>query len=228
MLQYILGKTQKKDILLEVRDWHFDRYQSALMQRNFLLLVALGALLGIAFSVITVSEITKSKSIEPFVIEVNKHSGVTTVVDPLSIKEYSANEAINNYFILRYIRMREAEVVNLQNGTEVRDIVSYLSTKDVRHGFYRNISSSNPDSPLLIYEGAFVDLKVKSVQYLSANSVQVRFALEISRKGSKQRKNKIARIEFEYGALKMPQQAREVNPLGLLITSYRVDDEYYE
>ena len=126
--------------------------------------------------------------------------------------------------------MRETEIVNLKNVSEVTENVSYLSSKSVRNEFYSYIRTSNPESPLVLYgSDAVLDLKIKSVQYLSPTSVQIRFATEaIYSSGSKIRKNKIARVDFEYSSLKMSKKAREKNPLGFLVTSYRVDDEYYE
>ncbi|WP_236870553.1 VirB8/TrbF family protein [Candidatus Bandiella numerosa] len=77
-----------------MKNWSDDRYQSTVIQRNLLLLLLL--LLIVCFILIIISLTTirylkNTQSIDPFVIEIEKKSGVSTVVEPLSIKTYSAD-----------------------------------------------------------------------------------------------------------------------------------------
>src|SRR5476649_1588513 len=90
------------------KNWYKDRYQYVLVQRKLLTVVTVMSLVCTLATVIVISQLTPLKTIEPFVIQVDQRSGITQTVDPMTVKELTANEAVNNYFIVMYIRAREA------------------------------------------------------------------------------------------------------------------------
>src|SRR5262245_52619761 len=90
------------------KNWYKDRYQYVLVQRKVLTLITLLSLSCTLFALFYIAHITPLKTIEPFVIEVDQKSGITQTVDPLTVKELTANEAVNNFFIVQYIRARES------------------------------------------------------------------------------------------------------------------------
>ena len=128
----------------ESRNWYKDRYQSVLLQRRLLMGITLLSMLSTLGSVLVISRLAPLKSVEPFVIQVDQKSGITQVVDPMTVKELTANEAVNNYFVVQYIRSRET-----YNSTDLKrnyPAVKLMSEPSVYGAFVREADPSNPRS----------------------------------------------------------------------------------
>ncbi|ACZ48794.1 type IV secretion system protein VirB8 [Anaplasma centrale str. Israel] len=208
-------------------DWYHDRYSSVVVQRNVLLLLVVLSVFCIAVSTFVIFRIGKTRTIEPFVVEIEKKSGITTLVNPITVKQYSADEVLGNYFIIEYVRARELyDPNNFQYNYYTK--VRLLSSQET-YGEFRNwIRPSNPSSPMTLYSDAVSgNLKVRSLQHLSTGNVQIRFSLEFNNhNGSITKRDRIATLSFRYSSLEMNDQDRQVNPLGFQITYYRADDEF--
>ncbi len=183
----------------------------------------LSALLVAGFIIVGASEF---KKVVPFVIEIEKKSGTAILVDPVSVKQYSADKVLAESFLIRYIKARELfnpNTFQYNYYTEVRLLSSYNVYDDFRYW----VRVSNQDSPVNLYANVLSsNIKIKSIQHITANSVQIRFGLEFNEKNNTIAKDKIAFISYTYSELDMGQDERYVNPLGFQITSYRVDDEF--
>lgn len=212
----------EKDLVAQSRNWYSDRYETILVQRNLLLVLACAMLATILISVFMVGQVTLSKSIEPFVIEVEQRSGITNVVNPLSRQDLLTNEALKSYFLMKYLRAREAySIVDYEYNYST--VVRLFSTREVYQAFKRAISE-DPRSAVTLYGNQVQTiLKVRSIQFLDGGkTAQIRFTIVESR-GPKY--DKIATIAFDFVQMEMTTEERYVNPLGFQVTGYRVDDE---
>ena len=54
--------------------------------------------------VVYINLISQKKTVDPFVVEIEEKSGIPTVVDQKSKSEYTSQEAINNFFIYKYVQ----------------------------------------------------------------------------------------------------------------------------
>ncbi|OWZ25056.1 VirB8 family type IV secretion system protein [Wolbachia endosymbiont of Wuchereria bancrofti] len=220
-------REKSNDSLDKDIDWNSSRYSTVIAQRNILLLFTLILLVAIFIGILAIFKISTSSTIEPFVIEIEKKSGIVQLVDPVTVKQYSADEVLNNHFIAEYIKAREVfdpYNYNYNYYTKVR----LFSSPNVYNEFKNYIRLQNMDDLLNLYSG-FVknDFKIRSTQKLDDDTFQVRFTVEFTREdGSSIRKNKIVIMSYRYAPLEMNDQQRYVNPLGFQVTSYRVDDEY--
>ncbi|MDB1135274.1 type IV secretion system protein [Candidatus Anaplasma sp. TIGMIC] len=208
-------------------DWYHDRYGSVVVQRNILLFLVVLSVFCIAVSTFVIFRIGKTRTIEPFVVEIEKKSGITTLVNPMSVKQYSADEVLSNYFIVEYVKARELyDPNNFQYNYYTK--VRLLSSQDTYSGFRSWIRPSNPSSPMTLYSDVVTGtLKVRSLQHLGVGKVQIRFTLEFSNhSGAEIKRDRIATLSFKYVSLEMSEQERQVNPLGFQITYYRADDEF--
>ncbi|QKX01796.1 type IV secretion system protein [Wolbachia endosymbiont of Cruorifilaria tuberocauda] len=220
---------QKKNNNLLDKDinWSSSRYSVVVAQRNVLLLFTLILSVAISVSILAIFKISTASTIEPFVIEIEKKSGIVQWVDPVTVKRYSADEVLNNYFIAEYVKSREIfdpYNYNYNYYTKVR----LFSSSSVFNEFKNYTKLQNMDDLFSLYSD-FVknEFKIRSIQKLYDNTFQVRFTVEFTRKdGSSIRKNRIAIMSYRYASLEMNNQQRYVNPLGFQVTSYRVDDEY--
>lgn len=221
-----LFKISKRTTSPEVTGWYQDKIGSAVTQRNFLFLLILLLLGVLAFSVLTIFTLTKAKGIEPFIIEVSSKSGIVTLVDPITIKSYSADRKISDYFLVTYLKAREAfDPATYEYNYYT--IVRLFSAPRVYYDFRSTLKPDNKDNPINLYRDIKnLIFKIRSIQYLPNDTVQVRFALEFVDGGGIIRKNKIAIISYQYKDLQLTEEERYINPLGFFITYYKVDDEY--
>ncbi len=221
---------KKKDAdnsLAAKKNWYADRYQTVLVQRNFLVLLTIASLVGIVVSVLAVIKVTSSKTIEPFVIEIEEKSGITNVIRPLLTQEFTGNEALRRYFIMKYLNARET----YDGGSYQYNyftVVRLLSAGDVYSEFRRFATSDTPGSPVRLGPRGSKTIKVKSISPTPAGTqgqtgftYQVRFT-QISQEGQK---NLIAIINFDFIDLNLTTEERDINPLGFEVLGYRVDEE---
>ena len=209
----------------ELKNWKDDKYQSVIVQRNLLLIGLLTCFVLILVALSTIRYLKNTQSIDPFVIEIEKKSGVPTVVKPLSIETYSAKESIKRYFIMKYIRARE-EYFSETFNHNYNDVVRVLSSSKVYYGDYRSkFGYNNPSSPYNLYgSGSYITVGLKSIIFPSATSAQIRITITVSGQ-TNMVMNKIIYMEFDYVNLNMSEQDRLINPLGFQVTLFRMNDE---
>lgn len=217
---------QTKKAKPDVQNWYRDRYQHVVVQRKMLAFITLAALLCTLASVFIIAWMIPLKSIEPYVIQVDQKTGITQTVNPLTAKELTVNEAVNNYFIVQYIRAREG-----YNATELMhnyNLVRLLSEdRKVYREFMTVADPNNKDSNIarLGTAGTRV-IKVKSITYLQPQVAQVR--LMITEKGDRiptTDLHRIVTIAFEYVKMNLSTEDRYLNPLGFRVTDYMINED---
>ena len=209
----------------KLKEWSNDQYKSSVTQRNILLVLLILCFVVILLSLSTIRYLKNTQSIEPFVIEIEEKDGVPTVVEPLSVKAYSANEAIKRYFIIKYIRARE-EYFSSTFDRNFYDVVRVLSSTDVYYRDYRpKFHVNNPSSPYNLYgTTSHRIMGLKSIIFPSDNSAQIRVTLSVVGQINLVM-NKIIYMEFAFKNLNMNDSDRLINPLGFQVTLFRINDE---
>lgn len=228
-LKFFTGKKKKQ----EYGSWYQDNYRFAIAQRNLLFLLFLISLGGVIAALFVILFLNKMKTLEPFVIEIEEKTGIVTVVDQSTVKNFSANESVNNYFILKYLRLWEI----FDNNNYKYNYYTQLrlfSSPAVFNQFLSYIRLSNPDSPINLYANNPIisgDIKVRSIQYIETNLVQIRFNIQIKTKRAERYENNteksyIASIRFAYNDLQINESERYINPLGFQVISYKKTEEF--
>lgn len=218
--------SKHSEIQKESRNWYRDRYQSVLLQRRVLMGVSLLSLISTLLAVFVIAQMTPLKSVEPFLIQVDAKSGITQTVDPLTVRDITGLDAVNNFFIVQYIRAREGYNVNEinRNITTVRVMSEGGS---VYPQFKREASPSNPQSVAArMGSSGSRTIKFKSITYIKPQLAQAHLLIEeTAANGGLTQYHKIATISFEYTKLQLTQEERYINPLGFRVTDYRIDEE---
>jgi type IV secretion system protein VirB8 len=210
----------------DFRNWYKDRYQAILFQRRLLMVITIMAMSSTLVAMLVIAKITPLKGVEPFLIQVDSKSGITQLVDPLTVKEITALESVNNYFIVQYIRARES--YNIRDISRNYSVVRVMSEdKVVYPQFKREANPSNPQSVAarMGANGSRV-VKFKSITYLKPNMAQARLLIEeTAANGGTLQYHKIATIVFEYAKIELTSEERYINPLGFRVMDYRVDED---
>jgi type IV secretion system protein VirB8 len=94
--------------LTESKNWYQDRYQTMLVQRNFLFILSFLSLIVLFFAASALATLINKKTFEPFVIAVEENTGAVTNVDQQSMQTFAGLDAVARYFIVQYIIARES------------------------------------------------------------------------------------------------------------------------
>lgn len=218
--------------LADTRNWYVDRYNSVLIQRNFMVIVTVVCIAAVIISVMVVAQITSQKTIEPFVIQVEDRSGITKVIRPLTQEYLSRDTAVNNYFIVRYIQSRES-YFHPTHEYDYRTAVRLMSAEGVYMRFRRQISTANEDSPVRWGERGERRIEILTIlpselaSGLQGQGAQVRFRVTDIREGrAPVSRVKVARLRFDYVDMELTDEERYVNPVGFQVLQYQSAYEF--
>jgi type IV secretion system protein VirB8 len=206
-----------------IKNWFENRYDSLIVQRNILFVFLLISVGVVILSIFAISYIATSKDFEPFVIQVQKDTGITTVVNPVSSQVLDGNDALARYFIKEYVSARET-YNPVDFDTRSRTLIKLMSNPNI-YSEYLGYISNDTNNPSVIYASNNTTyLKTKSWSKLSDGSFVYRFSVNETT-GQKKIYSKIAIISFTYKAIELSEDQQDINPVGFTVTGYRVDDD---
>jgi len=219
---------QKNDQREGENNWYADRYETIAVQRNMLFFISVVALVVTVISIIFVSKLTLSKRVVPLVVEIEDKTGFTNFVNPNEDQKWTTDQAVNTYFLVRYLRARETYNV----GSYLYDyntVVRLLSSPQVYRDF-RDTLNDSKTNPVLVYGASnSTTLKIRSVQFLkispSESNAQIRFAIT-EQGGARQTYYKIVSIVWSYIGMNLDFEDRTVNPLGFQVLSYAISNDF--
>jgi len=164
---------------------------------------------------------------EPFVIQVDKTTGLTQMLSSVSEKTITYNEAIDKFFASQYVKKREqyhyALLSNDYSYTQLN------STKRVAEE-YRKIYEGDEGRDKKLGTKTEEIVKVLSVTLGKSAGLKnstLRIEITTKRKGViTDKKIKVVTLSYTYlPALKATEKERLLNPLGYKTTMYRIDAE---
>jgi len=213
------NKKDKKS-KLKIKSWYSNRYQIVVVQRNILLLFTIVSMLSVAVSVIFVKNIMSSKSLEPYVIEVEKKTGVATVVDQLTSQQFTGDQMIRQYFINEFIHAATAyDPKTYKSDVEV---VRLFSTPAVYSQFLSRIN------PRKLGVNSNIEVRVKSIQFPSQNSAKIRLAQQIRILDQTSAKDLVIDMKFYFAPqINLTKEERLINPLGFQVNEYLIAEEVF-
>lgn len=210
-------KRKQKEV--KVKSWYYDRYVMVVMQRNILLFMVILSLISIAFAMIFVKYITASKSLEPYVVEIEEKTGIATIVDMKNYKKFTDDEVTKEYFINQFVNSFKSYNVRTYNSD--REIVRLFSSPSSNIFNKFKISSNK-------YKGtnAYVGVTIKSIVFTSDNNVQVRILQESAGDDGKKEKHELLKMSFVFNPkLNLTYKERMINPYGFQIIQYSSIEE---
>lgn len=202
------------------KNWYSNRYQRVVIERNLLLIFALISLVSVSVSIIYVKQIMSSKSLEPYVIEIEDKTGVATVVQQLDTEYFTATESVRKYFINKFIHAMTG--YNPANYDYDRNVVRLFSANKIYRQF-RSIINPNR-----LGADSRINVRIKSMQF-KGNSVQVRIARKTTKPSGKTTvSHEIIDLVFLFDPrIKLTAEERLINPLGFQITQFTISEEIF-
>lgn len=217
-----MAKAQK----LKLKSWYSSKYQIIVFQRNILFFISFLAISSVLIAVIFVKQIMASKSLVPYVIEIEEKSGIPTIVEQLNESHFTADVSLKRYFI--YSFLSAAQGYNPGTFREDYRKLALFSTPSVFREIQASINPRNPQSPAaMIGNRGIIEVAIKSLIFQTPNSVTIRYRLKNigSVSGFANNRDMIAEMDFRFTNLTLSQQDRYINPIGFQVTRFVADQE---
>ncbi len=214
-----------KAYFAEARSWDHDRWKSAERSRCLAWIIAGVASVLAIVAVGAVAALSPLKTVEPFVVRVDRATGAVEVMSALkSEKPLTYDEALTKHFLTQYVRARESWLAPAAEANFRQVSIMSAPAEQQRWGDF--FSPANPLSPQIVYgPGGEAQLDVRAISFVSDRVANVRFH-RTARSGQQVTENDwIATIAFSYTQAPMAEADRWRNPLGFQVTSYRADPE---
>ncbi len=204
------------------------KWQKKLMQGS-LVIGGLSIVFNIAQGV-AISVLTPLKTVEPYLLMVDKDSGTVSLEQPLSKALPSYGQVVDSHFISTYVMARESHDWGLSQRNY--DTVKSFSEGGSVWNEYNTFIHS-PKSPLAILADkarVVVDISSDPLIDSKSHSAVVRFTKTIlgpdgQPSVSIPKTYWIATIGYDYPNPKLLPSERRLNPLGMKISSYQVVQE---
>jgi type IV secretion system protein VirB8 len=212
---------QDKKTKLKIKSWYSNRYQIVVVQRNILLLFTLISMFSVAVAVIFVKNIMSSKSLEPYVIEVEQKSGIATIVNQMTAQNFTGDQMIRQYFINEFIHA--ASAYDPKTYKMDVDKVRLLSVPAV-YGDFRNRINARE-----LGTDSRIEIRVKSIQFTDSVTAQIRTVRQISLAGVDTKTvDEVITMNFSFSPnMKLNLEERLINPLGFQVTRYAIAEEVF-
>jgi type IV secretion system protein VirB8 len=205
------------------KDWYRTRYENIIVQRNILFGFVLLCMIIVGISVIAIYKLSELKQFDPYVIQIDDDTGNTRLVTKFSQDTMVGNEEIPKYFIKKYLIARETyNAVNFDGLS--RKTIRLMSRNEIYYQYIGYIKNPKNDPTILYGNRNSTYLNIKSWSKIDSKKYIVRFSVAQTNEELKS-KDKIAIVQFDYFDMQLSESDREINPIGIQITGYRVDDD---
>ena len=203
------------------KNWYKDKYNSILVQRNFLLIaiVLFSATLLICVSIL--SRFQRSDNVKPYIIEYNNNTGILSVVETQSKKEYTAQQAVKESMVIQYINRREAPKLST-----IEDDMNYIRvmTSAKLYNDYTKSMSELTGKLRNAGSNAKYSIDITDFSYLNASRVQIKMIRKLYDNNDVEIDSEEYKIivSFGFSDLILPIEEMRINPLGFQITQYNI------
>lgn len=179
-----------------------------------------------------IAMLTPLKTVEPYLLYVDKSSGMAEVRQPLKDPRSSYGEETDKFFITEYITARES----YDWGLAQRNYDTVKAFSEMNRSVFNEYDSfiKSPKSPLAILaDKARVVVEVNSITLDEKTSTAtVRFSKTIIAQDGQPsitipRTFWVATMSYDYPNPKLKPSERRLNPLGMVIPSYQLVQEQF-
>ncbi len=212
-----------EDVAYSFEDEVFFQLRS---QRNRWMVVAILALLLAVASVGVVLALLPLKEIRPYVVMVDKTTGAAERIVQVRPVNLSEREVVREANLVSYVSDRETYDV-ADNETRIPDVLS-RSQDQARSTLIDLWTQGSENYPPGIYSArAQIHVTIVSITLLTGKTAQVRFRKTLETEGDKPiERDFVATVGFVFKPrIERNLQAVWRNPLGFIVTNYRVDAE---
>ena len=200
------------------RSWTDDDWRRAERSRRFAWAIATIAIGCLALSMVAVVVLASWQTVTPIIVRVSE-LGVVDVVTELEAKRFPASEAVDRYFLGRYVRLREQRLGESADA-HAAQVVGWMTGGAERERLTA-VLRGRGDAP------ARTEIAVTAVTFLRRGDYEgtatVRFGKRIAETANEAW---VATLEYAYlSSAGMSTEARLENPLGFGVLQYSASRE---
>lgn len=205
-------------------DWDYDVNKS--IRRRAVVAYCFAGFMAVigVISLLTLNALTPLKEIQPLLVTVDSSTGIAEVQHHLTGVEIGQQEALDKYFIGRYVTAVEG--YHYYSHKADRNNALAFSDSHARQRYLKAQSSGNPQAFVNVYKSHHSrDVHIKEVVLIDPQSrlAQVRFYVMDSR--FSQPHHYTATLRYTYvEESSIPFTFLLKNPLGFVVTEYKVDE----
>jgi len=178
------------------------------------------------FEAVALALLTPLKTVVPYTILVDRHTGHVEVLEGTRLGQVTANEALTQSLLAQYVTAREGFDIALVKADFRK--VALWSGEPVRGRYLALMQPSNPAGPLQqLPRTSVINVEVKSISPIAPETALVRFDTERRDQGQIDgvRQSFVSIIRYRFSQAPMSLEDRLVNPLGFQVIQYRRDQE---
>ena len=218
--------TDREEYFAAARTWAEGQSATGARETRIAWRVAAGAGLIALLLALALVFLVPLKSVEPYVLTVDRQTGAVEAANTLQEGKLSQNEAVIQAQLAGYVIARET--FDSTDLAQQYRRVQIMSSRQVGATYVAEMAANNPASPLnTLSRGDTVTIKIRSVSLIADGAGLVRFTATRSALGTAggQSTNFVAAISFGFNGRALRAADRYDNPLGFQVTRYRRDVE---
>lgn len=219
-------KAERRELERNALDWQRNDVLRAKRSARLAWSVAGMASLLAIVSVGAVAALAPLKRVEPFVVQVDRSTGQTSIVPGLrGTNPMSYDVSVKRYFVSQYVKDREGWVPLAEN--EMFHAVMLMSGDDEKKRWSDFFSRTNPTSPQQLFKDTpMASIEIRSISFINDNVAEVHYArTAYSHTAQPLVSNYVATLTF--AITNRPQLERDlnVNPIGFAVSNYQTSPE---
>lgn len=218
--------TDREEYYTAARTWAEGQSAAGARETRIAWRVAAGAGLVALLLALALLFLVPLKSVEPYVLTVDRQTGAVEAPMTLQDGKLSQNEAVIQAQLAGYVIARET--FDSTDLAQQYRRVQIMSSPAVGSAYVAEMAANNPASPLnTLNPGDTVTIQIRSVSLIAEGAGLVRFTATRSALGTAggQSTNFVAAISFGFNGRALRSADRYDNPLGFQVTRYRRDME---
>ncbi|MGI8931203.1 MAG: virB8 family protein [Sphingomicrobium sp.] len=218
--------TDRENYYSAARSWADGQALTATRETRIAWRVAGGAAVIALLLALALVFLLPLKSVEPYVLTVDRQTGAVESATTLQNGKLSQNEAVIQAQLAGYVIARET--FDATDLAQQYRRVQIMSARPVATAYVGAMAASNTASPLnSLNRGDTVSIQIRSVSIIGDGAGLVRFTAIRTPMGAAQGvpSNFVAAISFGFNGRPLRQADRYDNPLGFQVTRYRRDAE---
>lgn len=218
--------TDREEYFAAARTWAEGQSAAGTRETRIAWRVAAGAGLVALLLALALVLLVPLKSVEPYVLTVDRQTGAVEAATTLQNGKLSQNEAVIQAQLAGYVIARET--FDSTDLAQQYRRVQMMSSRQVGSAYVAEMAANNPASPLnTLSRGDLVTIRIRSVSLIADGAGLVRFTATRSALGAAggQSTNFVAAISFGFNGRALRAADRYDNPLGFQVTRYRRDVE---
>lgn len=218
--------TDREEYFAAARTWAEGQSAAGSRETRIAWRVAAAAGLVALLLALTLVFMMPLKSVEPYVLTVDRQTGSVEAATSLQSGKLSQNEAVIQAQLAGYVIARET--FDSTDLAQQYRRVQMMSSAPVASAYVAQMAANNPASPLnTLNRGDTIRIDIRSVSLIADGAGLVRFTATRSALGTAtgQTTNYVSAISFGFNGRALRQADRYDNPLGFQVTRYRRDVE---